>query len=91
VQFSINRPSEFDLDAALGAMEQHGVKASSIAAGSAYSMDKICLGHAIEELRSARELGGADVVIGLIRGKYEDSGTPAAYMEHYRRSVAGVR
>jgi D-psicose/D-tagatose/L-ribulose 3-epimerase len=99
VQFTINRPSEFDLETALAEMRIHRMKASAIATGGAYSIDGISLGHKDEARRCAAvarmkehidlagELGGADVVIGLIRGTYADCDSRDQYMGQYRNSL----
>lgn len=100
VQVTVNRPAEFDLAAAARALAETGIRVSSIATGGAYSIDGICLGHRDEAIRQAAvarirehvdlavELGNARVVLGLIRGRFADGGTPAAYMDLYTDSVA---
>jgi sugar phosphate isomerase/epimerase len=72
--------------------------AALVDAGGIYSIDGFCLGAADEAKRGAAvermiqsidlavELGGADVVIGLVRGRYEDGGSRATYLRQYRRS-----
>ena len=99
VQFTINRPAEFDVGEATTALERFDIRASSIATGGGYAIDGICLGHrdqrnrrsSVERMKEhidlAHALGGADVVVGLIRGKYADGGTADEYMSHYRNSL----
>lgn len=99
VQITVNRPSEFDLKSAQAALRGFQMKVSSIATGGAYTIDHISLGHKDENRRRAavgrmkehidlaRELGGADVVVGLIRGTYADCDGKDEYMRHYRESL----
>jgi sugar phosphate isomerase/epimerase len=99
VQLTINRPSEFDLKGAQAALGAFRMKVSGIATGGAYSIDHISLGHQDEAKRRAavvrmkehidlaKALGGADVVIGLIRGTYADCDSRDEYMGHYRKSL----
>jgi sugar phosphate isomerase/epimerase len=99
VQLTVNRPAEFDLKGAQAALKAFRMKVSSIATGGAYSIDRISLGHKDETRRRAavtrmkahidlaKELGGADVVIGLIRGNYSDCDSKVQYMGQYRTSL----
>jgi sugar phosphate isomerase/epimerase len=99
VQFTVHRPAEFDLEGARAALAAHRVQASGIATGAAYAVDRISLGHGEEGRRRAavarmkehidlaRELGGADVVIGLIRGTYADCRSREQFMGQYRASL----
>jgi len=99
VQITVNRPEEFDLANALKAMSAYRVKVSSIATGGAYAIDRISLGHKDEKKRLAsvarmkahidlaENLGGADVVIGLIRGRFADCDTKQEYLKLYKESV----
>ena len=99
VQFTINRPSEFDLKSAQAALRDFRMKASAIATGGAYAIDHISLGHKEESRRRAavtrmkehidlaKELGSADVVIGLIRGTFADCDSKDEYMGQYRTSL----
>lgn len=100
VQLTVNRPAEFQLTEAQAVLAAHRLRVSSIATGGAYSIDHISLGHQDERIRLAAvdrmrqhielasQLGGADVVIGLIRGTYADCDTKADYMRQYRKSIA---
>jgi sugar phosphate isomerase/epimerase len=99
VQLTINRPSEFDLKSAQAALRAFQMKVSSIATGGAYAIDHLSLGHKDECRRCAavtrmkehidlaKELGGADVVVGLIRGTYADCDSKDEYMGQYRKSL----
>jgi sugar phosphate isomerase/epimerase len=99
VQLTVNRPSEFDLKGAQAALSSFRMKVSSIATGGAYAIDHISLGHQDESKRLAavqrmkehidlaKELGGADVVIGLIRGTYADCASRDEYLRQYRKSL----
>ena len=99
VQLTVNRPSEFDLKGAQAALKAFRMKVSSIATGGAYAIDHISLGHKDESRRRAaitrmrehmalaKELGGADVVIGLIRGTYADCDSREQYVGNYRTSL----
>ncbi|WP_206243497.1 sugar phosphate isomerase/epimerase family protein [Novosphingobium terrae] len=102
IQPTINRPGEFDLVAARKALRETGLTVTSIATGSAYPIDGISLGHgdldrrraAVERMRQhidlAYQLDGANVVIGLIRGRFSDSPSKQDYMGHYRESLNHV-
>lgn len=99
VQFTVNRPERFDLTSARKALSTYHMKASSIATGLAYSIDRLSLGHKNPEIRLAavarmkaqidlaEKLDGADVGIGLIRGNFADCDTKEEYMNLYRLSV----
>lgn len=99
VQLTINRPSQFNLAEAQAALMTYQMKISSIATGGAYSIDHISLGNnneakrlsAVERLKEhidlAEKLGGANVVIGLIRGTYDNCDTKEEYMNQYRKSL----
>ena len=99
VQVTVNRPSEWDLKGAQAALRDFRMKVSSIATGGAYSIDHISLGHKDESRRRAavtrmkeqidlaKELGGADVVVGLIRGTYSDCDSRDEYPGQYRTSL----
>lgn len=102
VQFTIKNPSEFNLTEALEALETYKIKASSIATGMAYTVDGLSLGHkdeanrmaAVERMKQqidlAIKLGGADVGIGTIRGRYSDCDTQEEYMKQYKKSLSEV-
>jgi len=99
VQLTVHRPAEFRVKAALEALRSFRMKVSGIATGGAYAIDHISLGHQDEARRRAavtrmkehidlaQELGGADVVIGLIRGTYADCDSRDEYMAQYRKSL----
>jgi sugar phosphate isomerase/epimerase len=100
VQLTIGRPAEFDLAAARAALAAHRIRVSGIATGGAYAIDGLSLGHGDETTRRravarmgefidlAKALGGADVVIGLIRGRFADADGKPHFMAQYRRSLA---
>lgn len=99
VQLTIARPAEFDRAAAANALDECRMRVSSIATGGGYSIDGICLGHrddikrlaAVTRIKEhidlAAALGKPRVVLGLIRGRFADGGTPAEYMRRYTASV----
>jgi D-psicose/D-tagatose/L-ribulose 3-epimerase len=100
VQVTVHRPAEFDLNEARRALNEHRLRVTSIGTGAAYSVDGISLGHgdadkrmaAVERMkqhvRLAADLGGANVVIGMIRGRLSDSTDRHQFMSDYRESVA---
>jgi sugar phosphate isomerase/epimerase len=99
VQLSVNRPAEFDLVEARRALNEYQLTVTSIGTGAAYSVDGIGLGHgdvqkrlaAVERVKQhvqlAVDLGGANVVIGLIRGRLIDSTDRQQFMIDYRHSI----
>jgi sugar phosphate isomerase/epimerase len=100
VQVTVNRPAEFDLREARKALHEYQLTVTSIATGAAYSVDGIGLGHrdvpkrsaAVERIKQhiqlAADLDGANVVIGLIRGRLTDSTDREQFMTDYRQSIA---
>jgi sugar phosphate isomerase/epimerase len=100
VQLSVNRPTEVDLPEVRRALDEYHLTVTSIGTGAAYSVDGIGLGHgdvqkrqaAVERMkqhiRLAADLGGANVVIGLIRGRFMDSVDRQQFMTDYRHSIA---
>jgi sugar phosphate isomerase/epimerase len=99
VQITVNRPAEFDLIEARRALNECRLTVTSIATGGAYSIDGVGLGHgdvqkrsaAVERMKQhvqlAADLGGANVVIGLIRGRFDDSTDRQQFMIDYRHSI----
>jgi sugar phosphate isomerase/epimerase len=99
VQITVNRPAEFDLIEARRSLDEYQLTVTSIGTGAAYSVDGIALGHgevqkrlaAVERMKQhiqlAADLGGANVVIGLIRGRLVDSTDREQFMIDYRRSM----
>ena len=99
VQVSVNRPAEFDLIEARRVLNEYQLTVTSVGTGAAYSVDGVSLGHgdaqkrlaAVERVKQhvqlAADLGGANVVIGLIRGRLADSMDPQQFMTDYRRSI----
>ena len=99
VQVTVNRPAEFEVGAARRALRATRLTVTSIGTGQAYAVDGISLGHrsvgrraaAVDRVRQhvalAEELGGANVVIGTIRGRYRDSTDRRRFMTDYRHSI----
>jgi sugar phosphate isomerase/epimerase len=99
VQLSVNRPAEFDLIEARRVLHEYQLTVTSIGTGAAYPVDGIGLGHgdvqkrlaAVERVKQhvhlAVDLGGANVVIGLIRGRLADSTDRHRFMTDYRHSI----
>jgi sugar phosphate isomerase/epimerase len=100
VQVTVHRPAEFNLIEARRALHEYQLTVTSIGTGAAYSVDGIGLGHgdvqkrlaAVERMKQhvhlAADLGGANVVIGIIRGRLIDSTDQQQFMIDYRRSIA---
>ncbi|SCZ78559.1 Sugar phosphate isomerase/epimerase [Acidaminobacter hydrogenoformans DSM 2784] len=102
VQIAVNNPAELDGKRLRGLLEAHGMKVSGIATGKSFIVDGLYMGAEDERIRRqavdrllghidlAAELGGANVIIGAIRGSADLVGSPARHEENVTKSLKEV-
>ena len=102
VQLTVNRPEDVDASLIRKLMDQTGLRVSGLATGMGYTVDGLCLGAGDEEIRRkavermkghidlARALDGAMVIIGAIRGRFQDAGGAELFYRQFHRSVEEV-
>lgn len=99
VEIHVNRPLELDIDDLMASLDKYNMMVSSISTGGAYSIDHISMSHkeeskrlqAVQRMREhidlAKKVGGALVVIGVIKGLVSECDSKEQYIDNYTKSL----
>ena len=102
VQLTIKSPTDYDLQKLNSLLNENGIFVHALATGQIYTADHLSMGSGNEENRQAcvarlcelvdvcRELDGAKLIIGAVRGRTSDADTPELYHCRFEKSLGEI-
>ena len=102
VQLTVKSAEDYDLPELKRLLKENGVFVHALATGQIYTADGLSMGSGNEENRRAcvfrlcrladvcRELDGAELIIGAVRGRTSDAETPETYHRQFEKSLGEV-
>ncbi|WP_194608498.1 sugar phosphate isomerase/epimerase family protein [Clostridium vitabionis] len=99
IQLTIRTPGDYSLEKLKKLSRETRIQVTGLATGTVYTMDGLGLGCEREELRQGAvermkalaemcaELGGAQLIVGAVRGWYRDASSREVYDEQFEKSL----